>query len=344
MKKYKVLVILLLVGSVLLTSFLFYGYQMVYAPNLLVEKPDRYLDIHSTMTFRDLQNTLYDEGYVNDPVSFSFLARLMKYDRLMKPGHYRIRQNASNIETIRMLRAGMQVPVNITFNNVRLLSELSEKICANIELEPAAFDQLLRNEDIHEAYGFSKETFRSMFIPNTYQVYWTIKARELLDRLHLEYNNFWNSQRLEKASAIGLTPVEVSILASIVEAETKHYVESPTIAGLYLNRLKKGIRLQADPTLVYAVGDFTIQRVLNVHKEIESPYNTYKYAGLPPGPINLPSIRSIDAVLNYEKHNYLYMCAKDDFSGYHYFSQSLRAHLNYARRYQQALNQAKLYK
>jgi UPF0755 protein len=296
------------------------------------------------MTFRDLQNTLYDEGYVNDPVSFSFLSRLMKYDRLMKPGNYLIRKNASNLETIRMLRAGIQVPVNITFNNVRLLSELSEKLCANIELAPGDFDQLIFSEGIHENYGFSKETFRSMFIPNTYQVYWTIKAKELLDRLHSEYEDFWNASRLEKARAVGLSPVEVSVLASIVEAETKHYIESPTIAGLYLNRLKKGIRLQADPTLIYAVGDFSIQRVLNIHKEIDSPYNTYKYAGLPPGPINLPSIQSIDAVLNYEKHNYLYMCAKDDFSGYHYFSSNLRTHLNYARRYQQALNKAKLYK
>ncbi len=344
MRKYKILLIAVLVGSVLLTSFTFYGYQILFSPNLMVGKEPRYLQIYSDMTYRDLQKVLYDEGYVNDPVSFSFLARLMKYDRLMKPGNYLIPADAPNLATIRMLRAGAQVPVEITFNNVRLLSELSEKLCANIELKPSQFDALIFSDGIDEKYGFDRETFRCMFIPNTYQVYWTISAETLLNRLNKEYESFWNSERKNKARALNLAPTEVSILASIVEAETKYYEESPTIAGLYLNRLKRGIRLQADPTLVYAVGDFSIQRVLNTHKEIDSPYNTYRYAGLPPGPINLPSIRSIDAVFNAEKHNYLYMCAKDDFSGYHYFSDNLNSHLNNARRYQQALNNARLYK
>ena len=182
-----------------------------------------------------------------------------------------------------------------------------------------------------------------MFIPNTHEVYWTISAEQLLEKFKKEYDKFWNEGRLAKAKVLNMTPVEVSILASIVQAETRHNDESPRIAGLYLNRLKMGMPLQADPTLIYAIGNFDIQRVLNVHKEIDSPYNTYKYAGLPPGPINFPSIISIDAVLNHEEHNYIYMCAKEDFSGYHNFTASLREHNNNARKFQQALNRARIY-
>jgi len=158
-----------------------------------------------------------------------------------------------------------------------------------------------------------------------------------------EYDKFWNDTRKLKADAAGLTPVEVSVLASIVQSETKHREEAPVVAGLYINRLKRGMLLQADPTLVFALGDFTIQRVLNKHKEIDSPYNTYKYKGLPPGPIRLPSVPMLEAVLNHENHNHLYMCAKPDFSGYHNFTASLNQHLRNARRFQQALNKAKIY-
>ena len=176
-----------------------------------------------------------------------------------------------------------------------------------------------------------------MFIPNTYQVYFNVVPEELIVRMHGEYVKFWNEDRKAKAAALGLAPVEVSILASIVQAETVKQDEAPIIAGLYINRLKKDIPLQADPTLVYAVGDFTLKRVLDVHKEVDSPYNTYLHAGLPPGPINMPQISSIDAVLNYQKSDYLYMCAKEDFSGYHNFATNLRAHNLNATRYQQAL-------
>jgi UPF0755 protein len=177
-----------------------------------------------------------------------------------------------------------------------------------------------------------------MFIPNTYEVYYNITPAQLIDRMHDEYELFWNEERRKKAEAIGLTTVEVSVLASIVQAETIKRDEAPVIAGLYINRLKKGIPLQADPTLVYAVGDFTLKRVLNEHKEVDSPYNTYKYRGLPPGPINMPEITSIDAVLNYKPSNYLYMCAREDFSGYHNFTSNLAEHNRNAHRYQQALS------
>jgi UPF0755 protein len=344
MTKRKLLIVFLIIGTVMMSSFSFYGYQILYAPNFQVEKGDRYLFIETGSDFGDVQKLVYDERYVNDPISFSFLSKLMDYDQLVRPGKYLVKSNSTNLEIIRMLRAGEQIPVNITFNNVRLLQELSEKICQNIELKPEEFDNYLFGQSVYDKYNFDQNTFPCMFIPNTYEVYWNISAEKLLERMNSEYNKFWNDNRKAKAQALNLSPNEVVTLASIVQAETKHYVESPIIAGLYLNRLKRGILLQADPTLVFAVGDFTIQRVLNVHKNVESPYNTYKYAGLPPGPINFPSIRSIDAVLNYEQHQYLYMCAKEDFSGYHNFASNLRDHLNNARKYQNALNRAQLYK
>jgi len=177
----------------------------------------------------------------------------------------------------------------------------------------------------------------TMFIPNTYEVYYNVSPEALVDRMHHEYELFWTADRKAKAKEVGLTEIEVSILASIVQAETIKNAEAPVIAGLYLNRLRKGIALQADPTLVFAVGDFSLKRVLNEHKEIDSPYNTYKYPGLPPGPVNMPSIRSIDAVLNYTKSNYYYMCAKEDFSGNHNFTNSYEEHMKNAARYQRAL-------
>ena len=194
-----------------------------------------------------------------------------------------------------------------------------------------------------ENYGFTPENFKAMFIPNTYEFYWTTSAEEFVERMNNEYNKFWNDERKTKAGQIGLSPVEVSILASIVQAEVSKNEELKTVAGLYINRLKKGIMLQADPTVKYAVGDFAIKRVLNKHLEIDSPYNTYKYAGLPPGPINFPEIQAIDAVLNYEKHNYLFMCAREDFSGYHNFAVNNAQHARNAAKYREALDRNRIF-
>ena len=340
----KVLIIIIIVVTVLVSSFAFYGYQVLYSPNVLVDKKDEFLYIPTGADFNIVQDSLFEGDYVQDMVSFSFLSKLMKYDENIKPGRYLLKSNMTNRALIRLLRAGMQTPTEITFNNVRTLEELSVKISNNIELNANEFLEELNNEKVFEKYGFTDETIKCMFIPNTYEVYWNISSEGLLERMHKEYENFWNESRRRKADSIRLSPVEVSILASIVQAETKKREESPIIAGLYINRLQRGMLLQADPTLVYAAGDFSINRVLNKHKEIDSPYNTYKYPGLPPGPINLPSVHSIDAVLDYDDNNYLYMCAKEDFSGYHYFTSSLRQHLNNARKFQNALNRAKLFR
>jgi UPF0755 protein len=262
---------------------------------------------------------------------------------MVKPGRYKLETNMSNREAIALLRSGNQTPIRITFNNVRTIDELSERITANIEAQPDELRELINNEEILEEYGFDKHTIKCMFLPNTYEVYWDIKASELMARMKQEYDHFWNEERLQKAMELRMTPVEVIVLASIVEAESNKMDEAPIIAGLYINRLKRGMPLQADPTLVYAAGDFSIRRVLNVHKEIDSPYNTYKFTGLPPGPIRFPDIRIIEATLNHEKHDYLFMVAKEDFSGYHRFTSKLSEHLKYARKYQEALNAARLY-
>lgn len=326
-----------LVGSMLLITFTFYLYQIVFTPNILVDREDRLFVIKSGTTYRGVLEELGKQEFVNDMVSFGFLARIKDFDRNIQPGRYMLRRNMTNLAAINALMAGRKEPVNIIFTHVRLLSELDEKITKNIgvtteEFEDALADFLSNNEE-----GFTKETILCMFIPNTYQVYFNVVPSELVDRMHDEYVKFWTDERKSKAATIGLTPIEVSILASIVQAETVKQEEAATVAGLYINRLKKDIPLQADPTLVYALGDFTLKRVLNEHKEVDSPYNTYTHAGLPPGPINMPQIADLDAVLNYEKSKYLYMCAREDFSGYHNFATNLRAHNENAAKYQRAL-------
>ncbi|MCS6973153.1 MAG: endolytic transglycosylase MltG [Cyclobacteriaceae bacterium] len=328
---------LFLLFSVLLITFVFYFYQICYTPNILVGKEPRELIIPDSATFKTVQQILHEGGYVQDLISFSFLARLMGYDKQIKPGRYVLRANMNNLEAIRYLRLGRQEPVMITFNNVRLIPELAKKITRNIAMTPAAFEAALIQFAMTNSYGFNKDNVLAMFIPNTYEVYYDVSPEGLIERMYEEYRKFWNEERMDKAKALGLTPVEVSILASIVQAETVKREEAPVIAGLYINRLKKDMLLQADPTLVYAWGDFSLKRVLNQHKEIDSPYNTYKYKGLPPGPINMPEIYFIDAVLNHKPSNYLYMCAREDFSGYHNFAATLTEHNRNAARYQQAL-------
>ncbi len=329
---------LFLILSTLTITFIFYGYQIYFTPNILVDRDDRVFIIRSGTTFRKVLEDLGKGNFVNDMVSFSFLARLSNYDKNIIPGKYTLRRNMTNKEAIEVLKAGKRMAVKVTFTHVRLLDDLAEKITRNIGVSTSEFNDALDDFISDNEEGFNRENVIGMFLPNTYQVYYNVLPDELIERMLLEYKKFWTEERLEKAKAIGLSPKEVSTLASIVQAESVKADEAPIIAGLYLNRLKKDIPLQADPTLVFAVGDFTIKRVLNEHKEIDSPYNTYKHTGLPPGPINMPLISSIDGVLNYQKHNYLYMCAKEDFSGYHNFAATLDEHNRNARKYQSALS------
>lgn len=344
MKITKFLMVAVVIVAVVAISTAFYGYQVVNTPNILVDKESELLFIPADATFDSVRDTLYEKDYVQNIVAFSFLAKLMNYDEQVKPGRYKLETSMTNLEAIRHLRSGRQQPLDITFNTIRTKPDLAGKITRNLMVDSTRFLQLLNNQEVASKYGFTRENFLTMFIPNTYEVYWTITAEELINRMHREYQRFWTEPRKDKAEKLGMSPVEVSILASIVDAETNQREEAPTVAGLYLNRLERNIALQADPTLVFAHQDFSIRRVLDKHKEIESPYNTYKYTGLPPGPIRLPDGPMIDAVLNYEDHNFLYMCAREDFSGYHNFATNLRDHLNNAARYQRALSQQGIYR
>ena len=338
MKSRKIFALLLVSGTVLSTTFSFYGYQIMKSPNILVGLEDRIFIIHEGENFDQIRDTLYRYNFINDIVSFSFMSKLLNYDVSVKPGRYRLKSDMNNMEAIRLLRSGNQEPTKITFNNVRLKYELAEKITPTISIEPEDFlDALLSFENSNER-NLDSFTSMTIFIPNTYQVYWTISAEALIDRMVIEYDKFWTQERQAKADALDMSKTEISTLASIVQAEASKIPEGKVIAGLYINRLNRGMPLQADPTLVYAWGDFGLKRVLTVHTEIDSPYNTYKYKGLPPGPINLPEIWALDAVLNYQDHNYIYMCAKEDFSGSHNFATNLRDHNRNAAKYQRALS------
>lgn len=328
----------------MLSSFAFYTYQIIYTPNVLVEDQGRLFAVPHGMTFKELQNKLSDQRIVNDLVSFSFLAKLKDLDTKLKPGMYSLDGDMTNVELINLLRSGSQTPVRLTFSNARLLKQLPKILAYNLEIDSADMAKVLLADTTASYYGFNDQTFISMFIPNTYEVYWTATPKEILDRMKREYDQFWNEERVQKAENLNMTKEEVSTLASIVQGETNKMDEAPTIAGVYINRLQRGIPLQADPTLVFAIGDFSIRRILNKDKEFDSPYNTYKNRGLPPGPINMPGIPALNAVLDYEDHSYLYFCAKEDFSGYHAFAKTLTEHNQNARKFQRALNKERIYR
>lgn len=343
-KKTKVYLVLIVTFSVLLTSFSFYFYQAFFSPNALTDKDSPYtLYIPTNATFQMVLDSLYDNQVIQEALTFGFVSKTMGYQEAVKPGKYTIQPKMNNLNLVRLLRSGAQTPERITFNNVRTKEDLAEKITRTIEVNEQQFLDLLLDSVNIRKFGFEEETIMAMFIPNTYEVWWNISAESLFDRMYREYQTFWTDQRKQKATELGLTPIQVATLASIVQAETQKSDERPRVAGVYLNRLRINMPLQADPTLVFALGDFGIKRVLNIHKEIDSPYNTYKFTGLPPGPINLPEISALDAVLNFESHSYLYFCAKDDFSGYHAFATNYNDHLANARRYQAALNRAKIF-
>lgn len=335
----KVIIALLLILLVAGAFVAYKAYNYAYAPNVTAEN-NTYIYIPTGTDYNGLLEILKSSGNVNDMDSFEKVAGFKKLDQKVLPGKYKLENGMSNNELVNMLRSGRQTPVKVTFISLRTLDILAGKAAVNIEADSADIAALLKDEETAKKYGFNKQTFCSMFIPNTYEFWWNTSAEEFVQRMADEYKTFWNDDRKAKANELGLSQSQVSTLASIVESETQKNDEKARIAGVYINRLKKDWLLQADPTVVFAAGDFTIKRILNKHLEINSPYNTYKYKGLPPGPICIPSTTSIDAVLNYEHHNYMYFCAKEDFSGYHNFATTNAQHEANARRYHDALRKA----
>ncbi len=318
-------------------------YHAIYEPNIFLgERKTTHIFIPTGSNFNDVKAILYKNGMIVNTNTFEWLAEKKNYRNHIRPGRYLIREDMGNNELINLLRSGNQDPVRLTFNNIRLKEELAGNIARQIEADSLSIIKLLNDPAVLKKYELTPETAKLLFIPNTYEFFWNTSAEQLLERMHREYNNFWNEERIRKAKEINLTPLQVGTLASIVQAETSRPDEYTKVAGVYINRLKRNMPLQADPTIIYAVGDFSIRRVLNRHLEIDSPYNTYKYAGLPPGPITLPETRVLDGVLNYQQHDYLFFCARDDFSGYHAFARTYSQHLANARRYQNALNQRRI--
>lgn len=320
----------------------FKAYQGFIGPSVSGEQ--EYLYVKTGSTYADVLNTLKEQKIVNDVWLFDYVAKAMKYPDLVKPGRYKLTEGMSNRQLIGNLRGGYQDAVKFRFQNIRLKEHFAGILGKDFEADSLAFSTVLNDASLAESYGFTADDFFCMFIPNTYEIYWNTSPEKIMARFKEEFDKFWNNERKEKATALNLTPQQVSILASIVKGEALHVDEMPAIAGLYLNRLEKGMLLQADPTVIFANNDFTIRRVLNKHLTIDNPYNTYRYKGLPPGPIMLPSIASIDAVLDHQKHDYIYMCAKDDFSGYHNFAKTQAEHLVNARKFQRALDERNIKK
>ncbi|NOX46361.1 MAG: endolytic transglycosylase MltG [Chlorobi bacterium] len=333
---FQIFIVLLLIAAGIIGYKL---YTTIYQPNTWVkDEKSVSLYIPTGAGFEDLKTMLYEKGIVINRISFEWLAKKKNLKENVHPGRYLVYSGMSNDELINLLRSGNQTPVKLVFNNIRTKGQLAKVISSQIEPDSAEIILLLNDSSYTEIFEKTPETILSLFIPNTYEVYWNISSTDFMDKMFMEYNKFWNDERKQKARELEMTPLEVSILASIVEQETRKDDEKERMAGVYINRLKYGWRLQADPTIVYAWGDFSIRRVLNIHKKIDSPYNTYLHEGLPPGPICIPSIASIDAVLNYEHHSYLFFCAKDDFSGYHAFAKTHDQHIVNANKYRRALD------
>ena len=312
-------------------------YRWIYSPNTPLGLNNAYVYIPAEHTVDGLVDSLVSHGYINNEKSFRWVAERMSFaDRSVKAGRYLVEPGVSNRELINMFRLGSQVPIDLVVRPSLTVEVLSRRLGDQLMLDSADIANYINGPFMPQT-GIERESLLSFFIPNTYEVWWNISADKLLERLRTEHERFWNEERRQKASDQGLTAEEVYTLASIVERETHIDSERPVIAGVYLNRLKRNIPLQADPTIQYANGDFGIRRVLYRHLEVDSPYNTYKNAGLPPGPIAMASRASIEAVLNPADHNYIFFCAKPGGGG-HAFAETLSQHNRNAREYQRWLD------
>lgn len=322
----------------------FVGYQHVMRPSVKLEKTAvlrLYGDEDPNMVAQEVQ--LASDSDVRGfrwltSINARRAGKSLEAYRPFRPGSYEVRDGDSMRDIWNRLASGAQTPVNVVVGSPRTLDRLAASLGSQLMADSAAFAAVMMCDSLVKALGYTEQTLPALFIPNTYEVWWTLTPEEFMQRMKKENGRFWTAERLQKAERAGLTPIEVATLASIVDEETNQTTEKPIVAGLYLNRLSRGIPLQADPTVKFAIGDPTLRRILYAHLEVESPYNTYRHAGLPPGPIRVASVQGMDAVLNAPHHDYLYMCAKEDFSGFHNFASTLAEHNANARRYQEALN------
>lgn len=328
--------IVALIGVLVMGGFAYYVYQNILVPNTAFNNEEAHIYIAENATFSEVLEEL--EPLLKSTETFTTVAERKGYISNIKAGHFVIKKGMNNNDIINSIRTG-NVPIRIKFNNQERLENLAGQVANQLEGDSLSFLTAMRDADFLEAAGFSSATAIGMYIPNTYEVYWNTSPQSFREKMLTEYNSFWNSDRKQKAKDLALTRDEVMSLAAIVQKETAKVDERPRVAGLYVNRIKKGMPLQADPTIIYAKklaeNDFgqVIKRVLYKDLEIESKYNTYKNLGVPPGPITMPDISSIDAVLGYEKHEYLYMVVNVENFGYHKFAKSLSQHNRNRRDY-----------
>lgn len=340
----KALVVLVLLALVAGGYFAWHAWKEIFGPGVEFKAGERVLLIPDGADLDQVLDSLQAGGIINDEKTFRWVAGRKKYADRVRPGRYVVPAGMSMNNLLNKLRNGEQDPVRITFTNIRNIPQLAGQVSKYIQADSLAVLQAMLAPETARRLGFRRETIISLFLPNTYEVWWTVKPDELIDRFATEYKRFWTADRQAAARALGLSQSEVSTLASIVQAETGKASDAPMIASVYLNRLRIGMPLQADPTLKFALGLDSLNRVLHTDMRVDSPYNTYVHAGLPPGPINLPEPRFIDAVLHPAQSDYLYFCAREDLSGYSNFTRTYEQHLVNARRYQQALNKRGIYR
>ena len=343
----RVLMFVILSGLVGVSYFAFDLYKKILKINTSFgdDIKEQYINIQSDDDFTDVISLLENKNLLIDVNSFKWVSEKKNYINNIKAGRYFINKNMNNKDLVNLLRSGRQSPVKVTFNNIRTLGEVSSKLSEFLEADSNEIHRSFIDPNFLKKNNFNTNNIISVFIPNTYEFYWNTSAEKLRKRMLKEYNSFWNRTRRNKASKIKLTYAEVSALASIVEKEQNiKKDERPMIAGLYLNRINQNMKLESDPTLIFALKDFSINRVLNKDKKVNSPYNTYKYKGLPPGPISMPDLSSINSVLNSENHKYLFFVADPTNPGYHKFSKSLKKHNYYRRKYINWLNKKKSYR
>jgi len=319
-------------------GFLIYFAYILLYPNANDSAENKYLLVYENYTIDSIVNVLQKQKLINSESSFRSAADILGYfDKNIKQGRYKVKPGMSNFYLIKSLKSGNQTPVKVTLNTIRTLEDLCGKLGNYLKTDSAGFYHFLTDSSRLVQLDINKENIMTLFMPNSYEIYWDTKPEKVLDKFVNERNKFWNPARKHKADSLHLSTEQVYTLASIIDKETNKADERPTIAGVYLNRLNQNMPLQADPTVVFANHDFTITRVMEKHTALNSPYNTYMYTGLPPGPICMPDVSSIDAVLSAVNHSYLFFCAKPDLSGYHVFAITYEAHLQNAHNYQEFL-------
>jgi len=320
-----------------------YGYSIykdIFSANTAFQEPKIILHIPSGATYSDVETIL--EPYIKNKDRFYFVARKKKYVFQVKPGQFILKKNMNSNDIVNALK--YNVPVKLSFNNQETLNKLAGRISQQIEADSVSLMKAFSDPHFLQENGFTDDTALSIFIPNTYEILWNTSAQQFRDKMLKEYHRFWNQERIQRADSLGLTPTEISILAAIVQKETAKVDERPKVAAVYLNRLRKGIKLQADPTVVYAIKkehqdfDLVIKRVWGRDTQLDSPYNTYLYAGLPLGLITMPDISAIDAVLYPEQNEYIYFCASVTRFGYHEFASTLNEHNVNRKKYIQWIN------